>query len=373
MNHCPVCNEQIVCSICSSCGFDISCHYEFHPTLVAIPNGISAVSNRINTPLVSRLACPACNRTAFGIEILSGHHVCLNCNLELDTAQFEELLQTAQTSQFFDKLAKKTDLEPVHQRVAFSKRATVLLNREGTVSFTGNTPLLYTYSRGWKKIISIAFTKGSYPESLVALTSDRTVKALDAGSTRISHQLSIWSDIIDIAVGTTWVLGLKSDGSVVTAGTRCVGMNCIPSWTNIAAVSAGYSHAVGLRRDGTVVAAGANDLGRCNTEQWQNVTAIAAGDMHTVALLRDGTVLAIGDNQCGQCNTQEWTKIIAIAAGKKHTLGLRYDGTVVATGHNDNGQCNVHSWKQIEHIQAGPYTSIGICADGQLELTGMTY
>lgn len=59
-------------------------------------------------------------------------------------------------------------------------------------------------------------------------------------------------------------------------GTRNVGLNddgqCdVSGWTDIVAISAGSQNTVGLKSDGTVVAAGSNENNRSNVTDWQDI------------------------------------------------------------------------------------------------------
>lgn len=85
-------------------------------------------------------------------------------------------------------------------------------------------------------------------------------------------------------------------------------------------MSANFSHSVGLRSDGTVVAAGSNNFGACKVDNWTDIISVSEGDSHTVGLRRDGTVVATryaGDIRFNysQCEVSNWNNIVAIAAG----------------------------------------------------------
>ena len=68
-------------------------------------------------------------------------------------------------------------------------------------------------------------------------------------------------------------------------------------------VAAGRYHTVGLKSDGSVIAAGSNNFNQCEVSFWSDIRQIAAGDHHTVGLLQsDGTLIATGDNSAGQCD-----------------------------------------------------------------------
>lgn len=75
------------------------------------------------------------------------------------------------------------------------------------------------------------------------------------------------------------------------------------------AISAGSSHTVGLRSDGTVVTAGSNEYGQRNISNWSDIVSVDARSGNTVGLHSDGTVVATGWNEYGQCDVDTWAKI----------------------------------------------------------------
>ena len=229
---------------------------------------------------------------------------------------------------------------------------------------------------------------------VAAITSNGTVLSPSSASslggyvlTTQTTDVSGWSDIVSISVGTRHTLGLKSDGTVVCTTFITPdkvlpdflktdpnkGQLEITAWENIIAVAAGYSHSVGLRKDGTVVAIGDNSCGQCDVNDWKDIVQIAAGEKHTVGLKKDGTVVSTkvpasqGDD--GQCNTETWTNIVCISAGPLTTIGVRNDGTVVAAGANALGQCNVATWTDIISVAAGCYHTVGLRKNGTVVST----
>lgn len=55
-------------------------------------------------------------------------------------------------------------------------------------------------------------------------------------------------------------------------------------------IMAGCRHSVGLKSDGTVMTAGDNKFGKCNVSEWCDIVAIAVGYLHKVGLISDGTI-----------------------------------------------------------------------------------
>lgn len=66
------------------------------------------------------------------------------------------------------------------------------------------------------------------------------------------------------------------------------------------------SHIVGLRSDGTAVAAGSNYYRQCDVSGWTDVVAVSTdfgyyiGRGFTLGLKSDGTVLMVGDTSDGK-------------------------------------------------------------------------
>lgn len=207
---------------------------------------------------------------------------------------------------------------------------------------------------------------------------------------RYNIDISTWNHIIDIATGEKFIVGLKSDGTVLAQGHNGDGQLDVNNWLNVKDIAAGWSFSVGLTKNHELLYSG-YDNGQMeeyikNKELWKNVVAISAnggganekckGGGHTVGLNSDGTVVAIGDNKYGQCNVygKEWKNITAIAAGDWYTVGLKSDGTVLITGentiHNAYIDQDFYNWKDIVDIAAGFGQTLGLKKDGTVVAIG---
>lgn len=203
----------------------------------------------------------------------------------------------------------------------------------------------------------------------VALKSDGTVVAAGSNSSGQSD-VDGWSDIVAVSAGRAHTVGLKSDGTVVTAGKDSAGRCDVSNWSDIVAISAGFENTAGLKSDGTVVVVGANQFGQCDVGDWSDIEMVSAGEYHTVGVNSDGTVVAVGKNFCGQCDVSDWSDVAAVSAGGSHTVALKFDGTVVAVGDNSYGQCDVSSWKDIVAVNAGRSHTVGLKSDGTVVTVG---
>ena len=217
----------------------------------------------------------------------------------------------------------------------------------------------------------------------VGLKSDGSVVTAGVKDPKRSKlfDASSWRNVMAIVAGQNHTVGLKEDGTVFAAGgskspnfelTNFIydGRCEVSGWKNVIAIDASYYHTVGLKGDGTVVAIGNNEHGACNVSDWKGVMAIAAGPHRTVGLKENGTVVAVGKKEKGRCDVSGWRDIIAISAADFHTVGLKSNGTVVAVGHNVYGQCNVSGWRDIIEIAANTCHTVGLKVDGTVIATG---
>jgi len=199
------------------------------------------------------------------------------------------------------------------------------------------------------------------------------------------------SGITQVAAGNTFVLALKTDGTVLAWGENNVGQlgdgspsaySALPRQVETApgvplggvvAVAAGNGHSVALRSDGSVYAWGYNGNGALSDGTVVNrsravqvrdalgntlsgITQVAAGDEVSVYLKNDGTVLAAGRNDVGQLGDNTlaanqvnavfvrdaannvFGSVTSIATSWQHTLVKRSDGSVWAWGLNNSRQ-----------------------------------
>ena len=172
-----------------------------------------------------------------------------------------------------------------------------------------------------------------------------------------------------VAAGYIHSLGLRTDGTALSAGHDYYGQRRVDDWTNLVYIAAGKSASVGVKADGTVALAGklTDEAALATASAWTNVFMADAGGDFIAALLNDGTVVAVGDNSAGQCDVSGWSDIVAIACGDAFTVGLTAEGTVVATS---GAPADVTSWKDIKKLAAGGASAVaGITAAGGIVAT----
>ncbi|MEN6340043.1 MAG: protein kinase [Clostridiaceae bacterium] len=192
-----------------------------------------------------------------------------------------------------------------------------------------------------------------------------------------------WSDMTAIAGADALLVGLKDDGTIRIEVMGSEGAETVDrdayleewnltealEWTDIVSVAAGYGNIIGLASDGSVVTCGSSSFGTLDGAVFNRVfVAVSAGDCGFAGLLQDGTVET--SYELCQSEVETWTDIVAISVGASHIVGLKNDGTVVAAGPDDVGENDVSDWHDIIAVSAGLSITIGVRSDGGLNIAG---
>jgi len=162
------------------------------------------------------------------------------------------------------------------------------------------------------------------------------------------------------AAGNTTYAHLKT-GGVNAYGENNFGQLGLVPYGDFMQIAGGLFHSVGLRTDGTVVVAGTNTNGQLDVPSGlANVTQISAGYANTLCLINDGTVVGFGLNNTGQSTPPAGlTNVVQIAAGHQHSAALQSDGTVVCWGDNTFGQVSgALALTGIAQVATGEYFTV---------------
>lgn len=196
-------------------------------------------------------------------------------------------------------------------------------------------------------------------------------------------------DLVSIVTRQTFMLGLQSDGTVLSWGDNEAGQlgrstpaDCGSSGTtpcgrtpaavdgldHAVAIGAGFDHAIVLRDDGSVWTFGDNTYGQLGADTageprmapaavagLSDIIQVAAGSDVSYALGEDGTVYAWGENDSGQLGRGSvdddahpspqaimgLAGVVHVAAANTTAYALLADGTVVTWGRNHAGQAGI--------------------------------
>ena len=231
----------------------------------------------------------------------------------------------------------------------------------------------------------ISFDNGIYPVAVdrfsqTVLLNDGTSEGL---SNCILHDVIAVCSNLDVVVGFTEngnaVCYDKYTGEVVNSESKYVS---ILTWTDIVAIDAGDTQIVGLKSDGTVVAAGSDKNGQLNVGDWHDIVAVSAGQFFTCGLKEDGTAITTIPEELRTDENSwykdllvdDWDHLIAISAGDWTIAGLKDDGTVAFImtdyDYNSNNISEISNWTDIVAVTAGLYEVMALRADGTLLVAG---
>ena len=171
---------------------------------------------------------------------------------------------------------------------------------------------------------------------IVVLHDNGTVTCIDEprsyeGPDRFAEEVRNWQGIIQIACGFDFVLGLKQNGTLISAGRyyRC------PNWTGVKQIDAfncyyGNCFTIAILNDGRVVSDFTNEV-----EHWHDVVQVAVGNSgFAVGLKSDGDVYAIGNERFVH-EVQSWHDVAEINCKFNHAVAiLKRPGDVVVSTFN---------------------------------------
>ena len=165
------------------------------------------------------------------------------------------------------------------------------LKADGTVVATGNNDYGQCNVIGWTNVIKVV----TGDDATFGLKSDGTIEVA-GGNSNVRQNISDWTDIVDISVDDIYggCVGLKSNGTVVVTGMKenDVKKWDVSGWNDIAEVVVGPDYIVGIKSDRTVVYVGDDDnYGYENIRYWKNIECISCSNFRVVGLKMDGTVV----------------------------------------------------------------------------------
>lgn len=191
-----------------------------------------------------------------------------------------------------------------------------------------------------------------------------------------------FTDLTMIAMGDSYLAGLKKDGTVVVEG----GDIPVESLKNIVSIRANATYLYAIAKDGTIYKGNPSselfnmegeivDVMEGSMEKMENLEPVVdyapSPDFQTgIAVHKDGTVTIIEDSNGDFSDASNWKDITQVSVGHEHAAGLKANGTVVAVGSNENNQLDVGGWKDIVQVAVTYDETIGLKKDGTLVVAG---
>ena len=249
----------------------------------------------------------------------------------------------------------KNILRPV---IASGKECIAAVDKNGRVWIAGRSSFEKAKVYEWKNIVSVAVGRSF----ILGLASDGSVKKVDDGIFQID--VSKWKNIISIVACDNAAFGLKNDGTVVYAGRSRRINRIVSTWDSITSIAISRNDGTvwGVKSDGKLLKCESMFQTDSGVYYIPNVMMVRSQNLvNRVVLERSGKV------KCDEQYIPNWTNIVAIDHWS-HTVGLKADGTVVAYGTENNGKLNVSHWCEMIAVAVGLYWTIGLRADGTVSV-----
>ena len=251
-------------------------------------------------------------------------------------------------------------------------------------------------TKGWKDIKSIS----AIGDVLIGLKGDNTVELAHDGDYTFEDDVSDWSQIVQVAAGDKFALGLTADGNVKWIGRNSEGQLRVDDWVNIKQIAAGRRISVGLDGNGILHFAGKysekfeSEYNR-SKEKWNDVVKIYASggyekndQGHIVGLKTNGDIVCLGEpfkEGSDSFDSEKVEEIISdvrlLALGDYHLVAITNSNQILVIG--DAGTINPYkgqdykeqfkNWpvKDFVDIVAGKNLTIGLTKNGETYASGV--
>lgn len=220
-------------------------------------------------------------------------------------------------------------------------------------------------------------------------------------------------DVVNVIAGSSYVMGLRSDGTVAIMGDDMPHTPCIDqvrTWKNICEIGTRVCSAYGLTDTGVVLAVGlqknfngihANHIGENYPypmdeqgyllyDEWQRAWPEEThqkdapiyqvkleriiGESDWYALTKDGCILTVQLEEITQQHTAD-VPYVGLSGLGEHTLALRQDGLVdaIRCAHTE-GKCavcdRIAAWTDVVQVETAWTYALGLRSDGTVLYAG---
>lgn len=307
---------------------------------------------------------------------------CTNKNYKEAFDLYATIIDYKDSNKLILECKKQLKRQSHNNIMAAGLRNSLAITNVGNIKTAGKNGYDQLSVDTWENIISIDI----YGTLTIALQQNEIAMITGTYDGNEISNLENWHDLIDVAAGEQFVVGLKNNKTVIADGHNGNGQINVDDWQNIIAIDAGSRFTVGLTGNQELLFAGFDNGQQADfdktPEAWKDVVNISAsggekgkkGGGHTVGLKSNGTLVAVGDNEYGQCDfsdTEKWSDIVKVATGDWYTVGLKSNGTVVITGENAPRNKYIdeeilNKYTNIVDIAAGYGQTLLLTEDGEI-------
>ena len=179
-----------------------------------------------------------------------------------------------------------------------------------------------------------------------------TQQNISPGRNMLSVPKALQCNVSQISVGSTFSVGVTSDGRLYQWGKRSEALKKIPKELHhVLNVCAGQNHILAINQDGKLIAWGLNRFGQADIpielRELKNFRQIYAGYQYSIAISEFGEVYFWGNKNLVDYDDQNaHTNFIHVTGNANAILGLKEDGTVSYLGKKES------SYRKIPKFRA---------------------
>ena len=177
--------------------------------------------------------------------------------------------------------------------IAAGKNHIVAVTDEGKVLCAGSEEACQVSS--WNNIEKVYAGN----ETTVGITNDGQIKVAGNG-----EFLSSVTGISDISMSNNLAAYVRSDGTVAVSMLGSGNVLDTSSWVDVRNTAVGSDYVIGLTTDGSILCESADEEFKAEVTGWKNIRYLAASDRTAVAIDRSGNMHGAGDNSCNQYENQ---------------------------------------------------------------------
>ena len=177
--------------------------------------------------------------------------------------------------------------------IAAGKNHIVAVTDEGKVLCAGSEEACQVGS--WNNIEKVYAGN----ETTVGITNDGQIKVAGNG-----EFLSSVTGISDISMSDNLAAYVRSDGTVAVSMLGSGNVLDTSSWVDVRNTAVGSDYVIGLTTDGSILCESADEEFKAEVTGWKNIRYLAASDRTAVAIDRSGNMHGAGDNSCNQYENQ---------------------------------------------------------------------
>ena len=203
---------------------------------------------------------------------------------------------------------------------------------------------------------------------VVGIKNDGTIVSVGPDSEyykSLASKLADWNNLIDIQgdqAGT--IIGLRADGTVYTTNEKYAKVR---EWVNIVQIALGYEEVIGLKADGTLVSCGGNDYSISNLDKNSDIIEIHKCGNGLYCVTASGkTTSSYGRLGTSKIDNLSWNELRAV-----DNVLLRDDGTIPSIYlYLDGKKQDFSGWKNIVAIASDHSYVLGVREDGTVLKAG---